>query len=176
MAQQAVDAVLTLCRRGNRLGAGVLFAVVIVCVGGFLLGLLAFDGAAEVMWILVGGFFAVLAIGMIVMAMVHLFRITKTASALVDEVQALLDGDVVTERTIIETVEAADAVEGESAMVLSRQFSTLQTEVVRSGRSFPNVTEAMSGIARFPLYLLLSSMISLVFAVLSLLFLISLAF
>ena len=63
LARRAVDTVLTLVRRGMALAGGVLILAVVFGIGGFLLGLAALDGGIETVWIVVGGFFAVLAIG-----------------------------------------------------------------------------------------------------------------
>ena len=149
--------------------------VSMICVVGFLLGYAALDDGMRTVWIILGGTFAVIAIGSIIAAIFGLRTVTRTASELVVEIQSMLDGGAVQERTVIETVEATDASQEESAVVLSRQFFTLQDEVGRSGRGFPSMTAALSAITRFPAYLLVSTLISFVFAVLGLLFLIGLA-
>ena len=170
-----MESVLTLCRRGNRLAAGVLVIVTTTCVTGFLLGYAALSDGMRTVWIVFGGVFAIIAIGSLIAAMLGLRTVTGTASDLVIEIQAMLDGGTVQERTVVETVEATDASQDESAVVLSRQFFTLQDEVGRSERGFPSVTAALAAITRFPAYLLVSTMITLVFGVLGLLFLIGLA-
>lgn len=173
LAQRAVDSLMNLCRRGNRLGVGFLLVVILVCGTSFALGYAATNGGTQVLWVIVGGIFLVAAVGFIVAALLALRHVSHSATKLLGEVQQLLDGDVVEERVIIDTVEAADAVEGESALVLSRQFSGLQTAVVKDGRTFPAVMDALSATVRFPGYLAMAALITLVFAVLAPLFLLS---
>lgn len=174
IAEQGVNALLILCRRGNRLAAGFLFIVTLICVTGFLLGYVATDGGTQTLWIVLGGFFGLTAIGMVASALLGLRRIRRNADGLTTEIQALITGDVAAERTVVETVEATEAVEGESALVLSRQFTGFQTYVVRSNREFPALREAMRVVVRFPALIALALVISLVFAVLSPLFFVSL--
>ena len=79
----------------------------------------------ETVWIIVGGFAALVAIGSVVLAMFRLWAITRLSTALLTEVQRLISGDPRSERVVIETVEASDGVQDQSAMVMSRQFFTM---------------------------------------------------
>jgi hypothetical protein len=175
LAARAVDSVMILCRRGNRLAAGVLMITTAISVAGFFLGYAALSGGMQSVWVVLGGFFAIVAIGSVIAAMLALRSVTRSSDDLITEVQTLIAGDTRTEQVVIETIEVSEASQDESVVVLSRQFSNLQTELGADGRRFPAVTAALTAIAKFPAFLLSAAMISLVFAVLSLLFLIGLA-
>ena len=77
LAHRAVDSLLTLVHRGTRLAFGTLLIVVVVCVGGFALGIAALSDGVETVWILFGGFAAIIAIGAIGVAMFRLWAITR---------------------------------------------------------------------------------------------------
>jgi hypothetical protein len=170
LATRAVDSLLTLVRRGTRLAVGTLFIVVVVCVGGFALGIAALSDGMETVWIILGGFAAFVAIGSVGLAMFRLWAITRLGSALVTDVERLIAGDPRSERVVIETVEASDGVQDQSAMVMSRQFFGMSQAVGTAGQ-FTALTVALRSVTTFPLLLLLAVVITIGFAGLSPLFL-----
>jgi hypothetical protein len=174
LATRAVDSLLTLVHRGTRLAFGTLMIVVVICVGGFALGIAALSDGIETVWIIFGGFAAFVAIGSVVLAMFRLWAITKLGTALVMDVERLIAGDPRSERVVIETVEASDGVQDQSAMVMSRQFFTMNETVVRAGQ-FSALAVALRSVTTFPLLMLLATVITIGFAGLSLLFLLGLA-
>ena len=75
LAQRAVDTVLLLVRRGTALAGGALMVVTVICLASFALGLAALSGGIRIVWVILGGFFAIVAIGSIVVAIVRLARL-----------------------------------------------------------------------------------------------------
>ncbi len=174
LATRAVDSLLTLVRRGTRLAFGTLMIVVVICVGGFALGVAALSDGIETVWIIFGGFAAFVAIGSVGLAMFRLWAVTRLGTALVTEVERLIVGDPRSERVVIETIEASDGVQEQSAMVMSRQFSGMSQTVGTAGQ-FGALAVALRSVTTFPLFLLLAIVITIGFAGLSLLFLLALA-
>jgi hypothetical protein len=174
LATRAVDSLLTLVHRGTRLAVGALVIVVVVCLGGFALGVAALSDGMETVWIIFGGFAAFVAIGSIVLAMFRLWAITRLGTALVTEVERLIAGDPRSERIVIDTVEASSSVGDQSAVVMSRQFFSMSDTVGRTGQ-FSALAIAMKSVTTFPLLLMLATVISVGFVGLSLLFLLGLA-
>ena len=170
LATRAVDSLLTLVRRGTRLAVGTLIIVVVICVGGFALGIAALSDGMETVWIIFGGFAAFVAIGAVVMAMFRLWLITRLGTGLVTDVERLIAGDPRSERVVIETVEASDGVQDQSAMVMSRQFFSM-SEAAGTAGQFGALTVALRSVTTFPLLLLLATAITVGFAGLSVLFL-----
>jgi hypothetical protein len=174
LAQRAVESLLTLVYRGTRLAFGVFMIVVAVCVGGFALGIAALSDGIETVWILFGGFAAFVAIGSVALAMFRLWAITRLGTALVNDVERLIAGDPRSERVVIDTVEASDGVQDQSAVVMSRQFFSMSDTVGTAGQ-FTALAVALKSVTTFPLLLLLATAITIGFAGLSLFFLLALA-
>lgn len=174
LARRAVDSLLLLVRRGTRLAAGTLVVVVVICLGGFALGIAALSGGMETVWIIFGGFGALVAIGAVVMAMFRLYAVARLGTSLVNEVKQLVAGDPRSERVVIDTVEASDGAQGQSAVVMSRQFFSMNDTVGRAGQ-FGALAIALRSVTTFPLLMLLATVITVSFAGLSLLFLLGLA-
>jgi hypothetical protein len=169
-----VDSLLTLVKRGTRLAAGALIVVVIVVLGGFALGIAALSDGMETVWILFGGFAAFVAIGSIGLAMFRLWAITKLGTVLITEVERMITSDPRSERVVIDTVEASDGVQDQSAVVMSRQFFSLSDTVGTAGQ-FTALGVALKSVTTFPLLMLLATVITIGFAGLSMLFLLALA-
>ena len=170
LAQRAVDSLFTLVARGTRLAVGTLLVVVVVCVGGFALGIAALSDGIETVWIVFGSLAVFIAVGSVVLAMFRLWAITKLGSALVSDIERLIVGDPRSERVVIETVEASDGVQDQSATVMSRQFFTM-SQTVGSAGQFGALAVALRSVTTFPLLLLLATVITVGFAGLSFLFL-----
>lgn len=175
LAQRAVDAVLGLIRRASALASGVLFLAIVFGVGGFFLGLAALDGGIESVWIVLGFVFAFIAIASVTTAIRRLRSVRKGADTLVTEVRALIAGNAQTQRTVIETVESSDAAGDDGVVAVSRQFFSLKNEVGDRTGQFTSLRMALNAITSFPLLIALATLITLVFAGLSVIFLIALA-
>lgn len=174
LAERAVDSLLTLVKRGTRLAAGTLAVVVVVVLVGFALGILALSDGIETVWILFGGFAAFVAIGSIGLAMFRLWAITRLGTELITEVERMITSDPRSERVVIDTVEASDGVQDQSAVVMSRQFFSMSDTVGAAGQ-FTALGMALKSVTTFPLLMLLATVITIGFAGLSLLFLLALA-
>jgi hypothetical protein len=174
LATRAVDSLLTLVHRGTRFAVGTLIIVVIVCGGGFALGIAALSNGMEIVWIIFGGFAAFVAIGSVGLAMFRLWVITRLGTSLVTDIERMIAGDPRSERMVIDTVEATNDVQDQSAIVMSRQFFTMSNTVGTAGQ-FSALTVALKSVTTFPLLILLAAVISVGFVGLSLLFLLGLA-
>jgi hypothetical protein len=169
LATRTVDTLLTLVRRGTRLAFGTMVIVVVVCLGGFALGIAALSGGIETVWIIFGGVAAFVAISAVAVAWFRLWAITRLGSALVSDVERLITGDPRSERVVIEAVEASDGVQDQSAVVMSRQFFTMNDTVVTAGQ-FTALAVALRSVTTFPLLILLAVAITIGFAGLGFLF------
>jgi hypothetical protein len=175
LAQRAVDAVLGLVRRASALTTGVLFLAVVFGVGGFFLGRAALDGGIETVWTVLGAVFAFIAIASVSRAILRLRAVRRGADTLFTEIRALIGGNAQTQRTVIETVEFADASEDDGVVAASRQFFSLQNEVGNRSGQFKSLGLALTAITSFAGLVALATLITFVFACLSVIFLIALA-
>ena len=169
LATRTVDTLLTLVHRGTRLAFGTMVIVVVVCLGGFALGIAALSDGIETVWIIFGGVAAFIAIGAVGLAWFRLWAITRLGTALVSDVERLITGDPRSERVVIEAVEASDGVQDQSAVVMSRQFFTMNDTVVTAGQ-FTALAVALKSVTTFPLLILLAAAITIGFAGLGFLF------
>ena len=169
LATRTVDTLLTLVHRGTRLAFGTMVIVVVVCLGGFALGIAALSDGIETVWIIFGGVAAFIAIGAVGLAGFRLWAITRLGTALVSDVERLITGDPRSERVVIEAVEASDGVQDQSAVVMSRQFFTMSDTVVTAGQ-FTALAVALKSVTTFPLLILLATVITIGFAGLGFLF------
>ena len=174
LAQRAVVTVMTLVRRGLALAGGVMMMAVIFAGGGFLLGLAALDGGIEKVWIVLGGSFAVLAVGSVGLAIMRLRSVKKSADTLFTEVRELIGGDRQTQRTVIETVESTDGREGDGVVAISREFFTLKGAVGNRIGHFKSLGLALTAITSFPILIAAATLFTLMFVGLSFIFLIAL--
>ncbi len=159
LATRTVDSLLTLVHRGTRLAVGTMLIVVVVCLGAFALGIAALSDGIETVWIIFGGFAVIVAIGSVGLAMFRLWAITRLGAALVSDVERLITGDPRSERVVIETVEASDGVQDQSAVVMSRQFFTMSDTVGTAGQ-FTALAIALKSVTTFPLLILLAAAIT----------------
>ena len=174
LAQRAVVTVMTLVRRGLAFAGGVMMMAVIFAGGGFLLGLAALDGGIEKVWIVLGGSFAVLAVGSVGLAIMRLRSVKKSADTLFTEVRELIGGDRQTQRTVIETVESTDGREGDGVVAISREFVVLKGAVGNRIGHFKSLGLALTAITSFPILIAAATLFTLMFVGLSFIFLIAL--
>ena len=175
LAQRAVDTFMTLVRRGTALAGGTLAIVVVICVGSFALGVAALSDGIQTVWIVLGGLSALVAFGAVVVAIWRLLLIRTLSVSLVKEVHALISSDPRSERVVIETVESSDDVQDQSAVVMSRQFFSMQQSVGPRAAQFVALGTALRSVTTFPLLMLLATVITIGFAGLGLIFLLALA-
>lgn len=174
LAQRAVDSVLHLVRRANALAGGVLIFVALFGIGGFLLGLAALSGGIRTVWIALGGFFAVVAIGSVVVAMLRLRSVRTSADTLVTEVRALVGGDGASKRTISDTVDSTEDRSDDGIVDLSREFMSMRGAIGDRVGQFRALASAVTAVTSFPGLMAIATLIGFVFAGLSVIFAIAL--
>ena len=170
LAQRAVDMFLTLVRRGTALAVGTLAVVSFICVGSFALGLAALSADNRNAWIAIGGVFVVVGVGAVALAIFRLWLVKRSATELVVEVQQLLVGDRKTERVVIDTIEASEKVQDQSAVVMSRQFFTLRDSIDGRGAQFIALAYALRAMTTFPFLMLVATTVTVIFATLAVIF------
>jgi hypothetical protein len=175
LARRAIDSVLHLVRRANALAGGVLMFAVLACVSGFLLGLAALSDGMRTVWVALGGFFAVVGVGSVVIAMWRLRSVRRSADSLVAEVRALIGGDRTTERTVIDTVLVTEERSDDGIADLSREFFGFRSAIGDRAQQFRALTSALSAVTTFPGLMAIAALVSFVFLGLGVIFAISLA-
>ncbi len=170
LARRAVASVMTLVRRGLALAGGLLMVTIVACGGGFLLGYAALSDGMQTVWIMIGGFFAVLAIGASVLAIVRLLAVRTREDQLIAEIAALIAADPQTERTVIETIEVNDASQDQGVVVMSREFSTMQQSFGGRLDSSPALKTALSAVTSLPFLVFITLFVSVFFVGLSTIF------
>ena len=176
LAQRAVSMFMTLVRRGTALAGGVLAVVSVICIGGYALGVAALTDQGRVLWILLGGAFVVIGIGAVLLAITRLWLVKRSAFLLADEFQRLLEGDAREERVVIDTIEASEQVQDQSAVVMSRQFFTLRDSIDGRATQFVALAYALRAMTSFPFLMLIATVVTLGFAGFGLIFLAILIF
>jgi hypothetical protein len=171
LAQRAVEMFMTLVRRGTALAGGVLVVVSVICIGSFALGVAALTDQGRTLWILLGGAFVVIGVGAVVLAITRLWLVKRSSAVLVDEFQRLLDGDVREQRVVIDTIEASDQVQDQSAVVMSRQFFNLRDSLDGRATQFVGLAYALRAMTSFPFLMLIATVVTLGFAGFALIFL-----
>jgi hypothetical protein len=171
LAQRAVAMFLTLVRRGTALAVGVLSVVALICLGSYALGIAALTDQGRTLWIVLGGVFVVVGVGAVVLAITRLWLVKRSASSLVEEFQRLLEGDDREQRVVIDTIEASEGVQDQSAVVMSRQFFTLRDSIDGRATQFVALAFALRTMTSFPFLMLVATVVTLGFAGFGLIFL-----
>lgn len=152
---------------------------VFVVVGSYWAGIQALDGGVRTVWIVLGAVFGWIALVGLIRLRWNLSMIRRNADDLVDEVRQVIEREPSSERTVIEatgTGEAGGAGDGRVLMMFSQQFTGLGPALGpdRSAyRWLPKVVDTM----RTGVFTIAKSfVIACMFAVIGLVFLLSLAF
>lgn len=175
LSRRAVDAVIDLARRANALAGGVLLFVLVAVMVGYGLGIAAFNAGWQTAWVVIGAFFAILAIGSVVVSMWRMHSVRKSADQLVGEVRELISDDRSNERAIITTLESSAESSEASAIQLSRSFFDMRSIVDDPVDGSQAVKAAIAAATSFPLLMGTATLIGAIFLLLSPLFLIALA-
>lgn len=170
LARRAVASVMRLVRRGLALAGGFLIITLVVCGGGFVLGYAALSDGMQTLWIMIGGFFAILAIGANVLAIVRLLAVRTKEKELVAEIAGLITDDPQSRRTVIETIEVSDAAEDEGVVVISREFETMQRSFGGRLDDCPALRTSLTAVTSLPFLVFVTLFVSLFFAALSAIF------
>lgn len=174
LARRATNTVMRLVDRGNRLAFGMLVIALVLCGGGFLLGLAALSDGIESVWIVLGGFFAVIGIGAPILALVRLWAVRRREDDLVGELRSLISADEASERTVIETIEVSEAGQEQGVVVLSRDFNAMRDNLGPRMQRYPALDASLSALRGLG-YVMISALVSFVYAGLCLIFLVALA-
>lgn len=182
-ATRAVAQVTALARRASRFASLIALFAVVSCVGGFLLGLAAFDDGRNV-WIAIGGFFAVVGAGAALLGRWRVGSVKRHVPELADEVRTLLtQGRQATQ--LIDTFQVTDAdgtqhyqarIDGAGAVEVSRTLWGLKGIVGTGTQTFARLTATITALTTYPLLALMAVLISLVFLGLSAIFALVLLF
>lgn len=179
LVSRTIDTVSMIAETVTRFARKLLIGVLIICVGGFLLGVTALDGTARTIWIALAGVFGAIAIGGPLLAIWRVGSVKRHVPELVDEIRSLVSSGHETGRTVIEVfdVDHPDRPSnGQSAMVLTRQVYGLRGAVGSGLEGSARLTAAVTALTSFPGLVLAAIGITFVFGFLSLIFLIALAF
>lgn len=175
LAQRAVDTVVTITRRANALAGGVLMFVTVAVIIGFSLGYVAFSAGWRTLWIVVGGAFGIIAIGTVIVAMLRMRSVRKSADQLVGEVRALISDNRDHERIVITTVEQTEESSEASVVQLSRGFFDMRSMATSRLDDARAVASAVTAVTTFPAFMGIATLIGAVFLLLSPFFLIAIA-
>jgi hypothetical protein len=183
LVNRTVDGVTRIARAASRFAGRLLLGTLVVCVGGFLLGIAALSGGIRSVWIVLGIVFGSLAIGSAFIARWRVGSVRRHVPELVDEVRTLVSEGGDQTRTVIETFTVdydgdgeRDAFEGRnSAIVMSRQMYGFRGVAESGLESSARLSAAITALTSFPGLVLGAILISLVFAFLGFVFLIALA-
>ncbi len=167
---RAVSQVTALARRAARFAAVIAIWVIVVCVGSFLLGLAALDDRENV-WIVIGGFFAVVAVGAALLGWWRVRAVKRHVPELAGEVRSLLaQGRQAT--ALIDTFQVTDEdgtrhyqarLDSSGAVDVTRTLWGLKGVVGTGAQTAARLTATVSALTSYPVLALVSVLISLVF-------------
>lgn len=176
LARQAADAVSKVAARAGGLVTWMTIIAVFVVVGSFWAGLEALDGGIRTVWIVLGAVFGWIALVGLIRLRWNLAVIRRNSDALVDEVRHVIEREPSSERTVIEATESGEAGNSRGLMIFSQQFSGLGPALGPDRQAYrwlPKVVDTM----RTGVFTIAKSfVIACMFAVIGLVFLLSLAF
>lgn len=183
LVQRTVGMVTMIAGKAARFSTKLLLGALIVCGGGFLLGLAALSGGIRQVWIVLGIVFGSIAVGGALLARWRVGSVKRHVPELADEVRTLISEGTGSTRTVIETF-AVDA-DGDgtrdvfedrgSAIVMSRHMYGFKGLVGSGLENSARLTAAVTAITSFPGLVLGTILISMVFGFLGFIFLIALA-
>jgi hypothetical protein len=175
LVNRAVNGVTRIAAAAARFAGRLLIGTLVVCVGGFLLGVAALSGGIRSVWIVLAIVFGALAIGSAFIARWRVGSVRRHVPELVDEIRTLVTDGSDQTRTVIETFTVDADGDGGSAVVLSRQMSGFRGVAGSGLAGSARLSAAVTAITSFPALVLGAILISLVFAFLGFIFLIALA-
>jgi hypothetical protein len=182
LVRRTVDTVTLIADRAAAFSTRLFLMAVLICGGGFLLGVAALDGGIRQVWIVLGLVFGAIAVGGAFLARWRVGSVRRHVPELADEVRTLISEGKDTTRTVIDTfvVDAdgdgdRDGFAGGSAIVMSRQMYGFKDMVGSGLESSARLTAAVTALTSFPALVLGTIAISLVFGFLGVIFLIALA-
>lgn len=180
IVQRAVAGVTAISTTAARFATRILLVALVVCIGGFLLGVAALSGGIRTVWIVLGIVFGSIAIGGAMIARWRVGSVRRHVPELADEVRTLVTEGRQAGRTVIETfaVDAdggGDGFDGGSAIVVTRQMNGFRTMVGSGLESSARLSAAVTALTSFPALVFAAVAITFVFAFLGVIFLLALA-
>ena len=175
LADRALATITQLAHKVTRAATLLLVGSIVICVGSFLLGMAALSGGIESVWIVLGFVFGAIAIGCALRARMRIGRVRRHIPAIASDIRGLVaDGrsDVIT--IVLRDEDLASG----GALELSRGMSTMEgmRNVSSQGlANSANFADAVRAITTFPWLAIVTILITSVFALLGLIFLIALA-
>jgi len=187
LVRRAIDTVTAIARTAARFATRVLLFTLVVCVGGFLLGVAALSDGARTVWIVLGIVFGSIAIGGAFVARWRVGSVRRHVPELADEIRSLIGQGQGAGRTVVETFvvdndvaggpssPGGDAPGSGSAIVLTRRMYGFRDAVGSGLESSARLSAAVTALTSFPALILAAIAISFVFGFLGFFFLIALA-
>lgn len=186
LVQRAVAGITSIAARAARFSTRLLLMTLVLCVGGFALGVAALSGGIETVWIVLGIVFGTIAIASAVLARWRVGSVKRHAPELANEMRALVTSGNPADREVVEVFTVDDPVaasgmhvstdgESGSAVVMSRQMYGFREIPTRTLEHSARLSEAIRAVTTFPALVLAAVLVSLVFGFLSFFFLIALA-
>jgi hypothetical protein len=184
LVQRAVTGVTAIAGRAARFAGRLLLMAIVVCGGGFLLGVAALSDSngVQAVWIVLGIVFGAIAIGGSFLAWWRVGAVKRHVPELAAEVRTLISEGKDTGRTVVETFVVdtdGDGRRGDpntgSAIVLSRQMYGFRNVVGSGLESSARLTAAITALTSFPGLVLAAVLVTCVFAFFGFVFLIALA-
>jgi hypothetical protein len=185
LVNRAVDGIVTIARRATGFAAWIFLGTLVVCVGGFVLGVAALSGGIETVWIVLAIFFGAIAIASSGVALWRVAAVRRHVPALTDEIRSLVgDGRDPSQRVVIESFVVDDGTgdggrvgdpAAGSAVVLSRRLYGMRGSTAGATTGTVRLAAATKALTLMPVLLLVAVLISMVFAFSAFLFLIALA-
>lgn len=182
IVQQVIHGVTTISGKAARLSGRLFLVALVICGGGFLLGVAALSGGIQTVWIVLGIVFGAIAIGGAFLARWRVGSVKRHVPELADEVRTLISEGRETGRTVVDTFVvdgdgdgSADGLSGDSAIVIGRQMNGFRNMAGAGLESSARLTAAVSALTSFPLMIFAAIAITIVFAFLGVIFLIALA-
>ena len=175
LVDRAVETITRLAHKVTRASTLLLLGAVVICVGSFLLGMAALSGGIETVWIVLAFVFGAIAIGCALRARMRIGRVRKHIPAIASDIRNLVaDG----RSDVITIVVQDDDLAAGGPLELSRGMSTMDgmRQVSAQGlANSANFADAVRAITSFPWLAIVTILITSVFALLGLIFLIALA-
>lgn len=181
IVRRAVDTITMIAGKATSFATRLLLAATVICVGSFLLGIAALSGGIEAVWIVLGAAFGSIAIGGAAVARWRVGAVRRHVPELAREFRTLIAEGRDSTRTVIETFAVdpdGDRVEGTaqgSAIVLSRQMYGFRGAIGSGLERTVRLGAAVTALTSFPILVLSTVAISLVFAFTGVIFLLALA-
>jgi hypothetical protein len=172
---RTISTLTLIADRVTRLSGKLLMGVAVVSIGSFLLGLAALDGGIRNVWILLGGIFAVIAVGAALIGRWRIGGIRRSVPAIASEVRSLLSEGRRDAVEVIEQFNTGPADGGrDSVLIVSRSVTGLRGMATHGLAGSQHLAKAVTAITSFPALALAAVMISIVFALLIPIFLLAL--